>query len=80
MIIEIGFSAGDFSLPGVIPLSWERTWYSDSTYKGPPGHGWYHNYDMGFAIDENNNRAIYRLNDGRGVVFELPQSPKVLCK
>ncbi len=66
----------DFSLPGVIPLSWERTWYSDSTYKGPLGHGWYHNYDMGFAIDQQNNQAIYRLNDGRGVIFELPQPGK----
>jgi RHS repeat-associated protein len=66
----------DFSLPGVIPLSWERTWYSDSTYKGPLGHGWYHNYDMAFVLDENNNQATFRMNDGRGVVFELPQPGK----
>jgi RHS repeat-associated protein len=62
----------DFSLPGLLPLSWERTWFSDSTHKGPLGHGWYHNYDVGFTIDENSNRAIYRMNDGRGVSFELP--------
>ena len=66
----------DFSLPGVILLSWERTWYSDSNYKGPLGHGWYHNYDMAFAIDEEKNQAIYRMNDGRGVIFELPQPGK----
>ncbi|MEO8961913.1 MAG: DUF6531 domain-containing protein [Ginsengibacter sp.] len=66
----------DFLLPGVIPLSWERTWYSDSVYKGSLGHGWYHNYDMAIAIDEEKNEAVYRMNDGRGVVFELPQSGK----
>ncbi|MEX6688132.1 DUF6531 domain-containing protein [Danxiaibacter flavus] len=66
----------DFSLPGVIPLSWERTWYSDSIYKGPLGHGWYHNYDVAFAIDEKTNQAAYRMNDGRMVGFELPQPGK----
>ncbi len=65
----------DFSLPGVIPFSWERTWYSDSIYKGPLGHGWYHNYDIGFYIDEF-NRGIYRMNDGRLAVFELPAPGK----
>ncbi len=63
----------DFSLPSVIPLSWERTWYSDSNYKGPLGHGWYHNYDMAFQVDEKANQAVFRMNDGRGVIFQLPQ-------
>lgn len=66
----------DFSLPGVIPFSWTRTWFSDSTYRGPLGHGWYHNYDMALIIDEKNNQAIYRMNDGRGVAFQLPQPGK----
>jgi len=65
----------DFSLPGVIPLSWERTWYSDSVHKGPLGHGWYHNYDIGFFIDEF-NQGVYRMNDGRPAVFELPAPGK----
>ena len=38
--------AVDFSLPGPIPLKWERTWFSTSTYQGPLGHGWHHNYDL----------------------------------
>ena len=66
----------DFSLPGVIPLSWERTWYSDSNYRGSLGHGWYHNYDAAISIDEQHNQAIYRMNDGRGIIFELPQPGK----
>lgn len=61
----------DFALPGVIPLSWERTWYSDSNYNGPLGHGWHHSYDLGFAIDEN-NIGVFRMNDGRVASFELP--------
>ncbi len=61
----------DFSLPGVIPFSWERTWYSDSNYKGPLGHGWHHSYDLGFAINEN-NIGVFRMNDGRVASFELP--------
>ncbi len=63
----------DFCLPGVIPLSWERTWYSDSQYKGPLGHGWYHNYDEAISINADTNEALYRMNDGRGVIFELPR-------
>lgn len=66
----------DFSLPGVIPLSWTRTWFSDSHYKGPLGHGWYHSYDMWLSIDEEASKAIFRMNDGRGVQFILPQKGK----
>jgi RHS repeat-associated protein len=65
----------DFSLPGVIPFSWERTWYSDSIYDGPLGHGWYHNYDVGFSIAEDNT-GIFRMNDGRLVGFVLPRPGK----
>ncbi len=62
----------DFSLPGVIPFSWERVWYSDSTYDGPLGYGWHHSYDIGFVVDVENNTAGFRMNDGRIAVFDLP--------
>ncbi|MCH6234195.1 DUF6531 domain-containing protein [Cognataquiflexum rubidum] len=65
----------DFSLPGVIPISWERSWFSDSEYDGPLGRGWHHEYDMGFRIDVV-NRAILRLNDGRLAVFDNPSPGK----
>ena len=29
----------DFELDAPVPFSWERTWFSTSTYKGPLGHG-----------------------------------------
>ena len=30
----------DCWLDGPVPLSWERTWYSRSDYRGPLGNGW----------------------------------------
>jgi len=65
----------DFSLPGIIPLNWERTWYSDSAYQGPMGHGWHHNYDIGFSANDE-GQGILKMNDGRLAVFELPQPGK----
>lgn len=66
----------DFSLPGPIPLSWERTWYSNSDYKGPLGYGWHHSYDMALAIDDETQKAILRMSDGRVATFDLPVSGK----
>ena len=60
----------DFFLTGVIPLSWERTWYSRSDNKGPLGNGWHHSYDMGLIVDEET--LTFRMNDGRPVVIPLP--------
>jgi len=66
----------DFSLPGPIPLSWERTWYSYSPYKGPLGHGWHHSYDMAMAIDHDLSMATLRMTDGRGMDIPLPKDTK----
>lgn len=57
----------DFSLPGPLPLVWERTWYSTSVYDGVLGHGWHHNYDV--KLCEINNAVAVRMADGRGVAF-----------
>ena len=65
----------DFSLSGVIPLVWERTWYSYSPYEGPLGYGWHHSYDMAIGFDWEARVATIRMNDGRGVDIELPNSP-----
>ena len=65
----------DFSLSGVIPLVWERTWYSYSPYQGPLGYGWHHSYDMAIGFDWEARVATIRMNDGRGVDIELPNSP-----
>ncbi|WCC41205.1 DUF6531 domain-containing protein (plasmid) [Tenacibaculum finnmarkense] len=60
----------DFFLPEPIPISWERTWYSKSDYKGPLGNGWHHNYDIGIIIESG--IATLRMQDGRPIAFELP--------
>lgn len=57
----------DFSLPGPLPLVWERTWYSTSVYDGPLGHGWHHSYDL--ELCEMDNAVAVRLADGRSVAF-----------
>lgn len=66
----------DFSLPGPIPLSWERTWYSYSDYKGPLGYGWHHTYDMALAVDHETMKAALRMSDGRVTTFDLPTKEK----
>ena len=62
----------DFFLPGPVPLSWERTYYSKSDYEGPLGNGWHHAYDMAMHIDHDTNTVSVRLADGRPMAFELP--------
>ena len=57
----------DFSLPGPLPLVWERTWYSTSVYDGPLGHGWHHSYDV--QLCELDNAVAVRLADGRSIAF-----------
>lgn len=62
----------DFWLDGPVPLSWERTWYSRSEYRGPLGNGWHHAYDMGVVADREDGTLTLRMNDGIPVAFPLP--------
>ena len=57
----------DFSLPGPLPLVWERVWYSTSVYDGPLGHGWHHNYDV--KLCEMDDAVAVRMADGRPIAF-----------
>ncbi|WLQ16197.1 DUF6531 domain-containing protein [Hahella aquimaris] len=57
----------DFQLPGPIPLSWERTWFSSSTYQGSLGHGWHHNYD--WKLIEEDGAVAVMMQDGRHMAF-----------
>ncbi|MGB3609264.1 MAG: RHS repeat-associated core domain-containing protein, partial [Cellvibrio sp.] len=59
----------DFSLPGPLPLVWERVWYSTSVYDGPLGHGWHHSYDV--KLCEMNNAVAVRMADGRSIAFPV---------
>lgn len=53
----------DLELPGLLPLKFERVWYSTSTYSGPLGHGWHHSYDAGLYLTED--VVLFRAPDGR---------------
>lgn len=61
----------DFSIPGIIPLVWERAWFSDHPYAGPLGYGWSHNYDMALweMLENSEPSVIIRLQDGREAIF-----------
>jgi hypothetical protein len=59
----------DFEIAGPLPLVWERTWYSTSTYRGPLGHGWHHAYDV--ALHVTDMVLLLRAADGR----HLPLPP-----
>jgi RHS repeat-associated protein len=58
----------DFELPGPIPLSWERTYYSDAEIETSLGYNWHHSYNMGI-YDMQNGFYTLRLADGREVGF-----------
>jgi RHS repeat-associated protein len=66
----------DFSIPGVIPLVWERRYYSDSKYNGPQGYGWHHSYDWALQYDNKERLAIVTMGDGRIAMFDkIPVNP-----
>src|SRR5262245_51457285 len=46
---EVLTDAVDFELPGLIPLKWERNYYSRSQYDGPLGPGWTHPLDVALS-------------------------------
>jgi RHS repeat-associated protein len=63
--------AVDLEIDGQIPIRWDRTWYSTSTYVGPLGHGWHHEYDTALIV--GGGAVAIRLRDGRPLTFpELP--------
>ena len=59
----------DFTLPGPIPLRWERFYYSDSTMSGVLGVGTHLCYDQKLEVFEDCLGLI--LSDGRAIGFDL---------
>jgi RHS repeat-associated protein len=57
----------DLALPGALPFTFERVWYSSSTYRGPLGHGWHHSYDA--ALYVHDDVILHRASDGRMIAF-----------
>lgn len=60
----------DFEFPGIIPLSWERRYYSDNTRVGILGHGTFANYETELIVPENKNTILLLLPDGRATAFD----------
>ena len=61
----------DFELPGLIPIKWERNWYSDSGYSGLMGHGTHTSYDLNLQLFPDDNIIVVLLPDGRPAGFPL---------
>ncbi|CAL1520126.1 RHS repeat-associated core domain-containing protein [Chitinophaga sp. MM2321] len=60
----------DFELPGPLPLKWERSWNSDSSFKGLLGHGTHLGFDMRVQEFFGEDVTVVLLGDGRSAVFE----------
>ncbi|WP_407266925.1 RHS repeat-associated core domain-containing protein [Tenacibaculum maritimum] len=59
----------DFGFSGVLALSWDRSWYSDSDYVGWLGHGVHSCYDRALELYPSEDALGLRLEDGRIVGF-----------
>lgn len=59
----------DFRFPSPVPLSWERSWYSDSHYTGWLGHGVHSVYDRTVQELPEDDAVALRMEDGRTVAF-----------
>jgi YD repeat-containing protein len=70
---EVLAEAVDFSLPGPIPLTWERTWFSSATHSGAVGYGWSHAYEWAIIAIAPDGTVGIRDGEGRLVAFEAPE-------
>src|SRR5688572_13804642 len=68
---RVNYEYTDFELPGPIPITWTRTWDSDSTIKGPLGHGVQLSYDRCVQLWPEEEALSVTLADGRVAVFPL---------
>ena len=59
----------DLRINSVMPLEFSRTYNSLSTYNGPLGYGWTHNYDIHLQTEENGDISLF-LGDGSGFLFK----------
>ncbi len=59
----------DFELAGPLPIEWERTYYSASSYQGPIGTGWHHSYDICIEDDRERDCLVLRNQEGRHIAL-----------
>jgi len=63
------YEGEDFTLPGLIPITWKRSWYSDSAYEGLLGYGVHNNYDLSIHVETQDDVVVMILPDGRATLF-----------
>ncbi|OQP43858.1 hypothetical protein A4D02_10290 [Niastella koreensis] len=68
---RVNYEYTDFELPGPLPLTWKRTWDSDSGIAGPLGHGVQLSYDRCVQIWPEEGGLSVTMADGRLAVFPL---------
>ena len=68
---RVNYEYTDFELPGPIPVKFTRNWDSDSSIKGPLGHGVQLNYDRCVQLWAEEGCLSVTLADGRLAVFPL---------
>ena len=65
----------DLRLPGPIPLLFKRQYATSwSDRDGPLGWGWSHSFDQ--AVWSEDDKVIYRAEDGREIEFDAPEDGK----
>lgn len=60
----------DFEVPGLIPIVWERVYFSDSVRNGRLGYGTYCSYESEILVSESDNTITLWLLDGRALILE----------
>lgn len=60
----------DFELPGMLPLKWERYWYSDSRVNGLLGYGTTCIFDTKLLVIPEEDYIAVLLPDGRAAGFD----------
>ncbi|WP_415846483.1 DUF6531 domain-containing protein, partial [Vibrio aerogenes] len=70
----------DISLPGPLPLVWQRCYYSDSSYQGQLGYGWHHSYDYALLDKDDSDYLFVQMPDGRasGTLRPKPGQPSLM--
>jgi RHS repeat-associated protein len=68
---RVNYEYTDFELPGPIPIKWTRIWDSDSSIKGPLGHGVQLAYDRCVRLWPEEEALSVTMADGRQAVFPL---------
>jgi len=75
---EVVIDQQDFSIPGRIPLEWDRHYGSASSRIGVCGYGWETPADIRLEISDDGSVILHRGGAGAAVFPELPNDKPVM--